>query len=76
MGQHRHREPNFRTKLLFFFVGVLLVSASIAEFVYRSPMGLYGNHVTGKLLALGIAFMLTPVWSYLRRKKPNDNLDR
>lgn len=69
MGQHKRREPIAKMKLFGFLGGALVAGGSIRAFIYRSPMGFFGNRAFGKLLALGFLFMFAPIWSYARMQR-------
>jgi hypothetical protein len=68
MGKHRRPEPSFKLKLLCFSGGALAVAVATLEFIYRAPMGFFGTRAAGKLLALGLIFMVAPIWSFVRKK--------
>jgi uncharacterized RDD family membrane protein YckC len=69
MGEHRRHEPSFKLKLLCFSGGALAMAVAVLEFMYRSSMGLLGNRVTARLLALGLILVVAPFWSFFRKKK-------
>jgi hypothetical protein len=69
MGEHNRPELSFKIRLLCLFSGGLLVAAAVLEFIYRSPMGFFGTRATGRLLILGLLLMVTPIWSFFRKKK-------
>jgi len=69
MGEHRRHEPRFKVKLLCFLCGAMMVAVAVLEFIYRSPMGFFGTRATAKLLALGLIFVVAPIWSFFRKKK-------
>jgi hypothetical protein len=69
MGEHRRHDPSFKIKLLCFLGGAVAVVVALLEFIYRSPMGFFGTRATGKLLVLGLIFVVAPFWSFFRKKK-------
>jgi hypothetical protein len=69
MGQHKYREASLKIKLMGFVGGVLIVTACIYQIGYCPSLGIIGAYGTGKLLGLGMIFMIGPIWAALRKRK-------
>jgi hypothetical protein len=69
MGQHKYRDASFKIKLLAFVGGVLVVTACIYRIGYLPPLGIIGAHATGKMLGVGVIFIVGPIWAVLRKRR-------
>jgi len=69
MGQYKYREAGFKIKLLVFIGGVLIVAACIYQIVYLPPLGIIGAHATGKMLGIGLIFIVGSIWAVLRKRR-------
>jgi len=68
MGQHKYREPSLKVKFLGFVAGALAVTACVYAFTHFS-MGIFGVRATGKMLGLGLLFVVAPIWAFFRKKR-------
>jgi len=76
MGQHKEqREPSFKAELLYTLAGAAMTAVAILRFKYLPPKGYFPAKNTAGLLLFGVVFMLTPLWSYLRRRKRSGTPD-
>ncbi|MGB2604166.1 MAG: hypothetical protein WBC78_11275 [Candidatus Sulfotelmatobacter sp.] len=68
MGQHKYREPSLRIKLLGFVGGAFLVAACIYAIIHH-PLNIVTARIVAKLLAIGLIFVIAPIWTFFRKKK-------
>jgi putative flippase GtrA len=68
MGQHKYPEPSLRIRFLGFVGGAFLVAACIYAIIH-SPLSIVTARIVAKLLALGLIFVIAPIWTFFRKKK-------
>jgi hypothetical protein len=68
MGQHKYRQPSLKIKLFGFVAGASVVTACVYAITHLS-MGIFGARATGKMLGLGLLFVVAPIWAFLRKRR-------
>jgi len=68
MGQHKYSEPSLEIKLLGFVGGAFLVAACVYTIIHF-PLNIFRARSVGMLLALGLIFVIAPIWRFFRKRK-------
>jgi hypothetical protein len=76
MGQYKRYEKkqSWFQLILCFLAGSLLMAVFVYGLTYYSP-GLIPAWGFGKVLGLGLVFLVAPIWAYFRKRKcrPRDS---